>query len=655
LICPTAAAAPFAGAKIAGFWTLRLAWLLPVAAGAFVVASAAEPAAQFDTRIEQGGLALEASLARAPSAGARDGPLRSDEAVTVRFRVSDRTGKPITGAFPNGWMMLHGPDGGGRADTADARCRRTLQLLQISSLPDQAEVDLNTFLVLALNDDATVSVIDPRSGFGGTRLLGLPALDGVGEDWIQLVDQERLAVTVPDADAVDIVDMRSWNAPIQRVAVAAKPRRLVLQPDRAYFWVDAVDPATGAAAALAVNADTLAASGRISIGDGPHDFAFTSDSRYLFVANAGAGTVSVIDVGAFKPIAEIATGPRPVSLAFSELANAVYVADADDGSVTVLDARAHTMRARIAGAPGVTQIRFAEGGRFGFVINKRADTVTVIDSSRDRAMHTIETPPGQAPDQVSFTSTMAYLRQSISASVLMVPLDQIAGDGGKPPMLEFPAGTKAPAATQRPTPAAGIASTGDRAVVVANASDREIYYYQEGLAVPMGSFSNYKRVPRAVMVVRRDLRETEPGVYQTTAKLGRPGSYDLVFRLNQPALYHCFPFEVAPASGAAARQPPRVVPARPFAAVPAGQSVSLDFVVTDPATGEVVAGLTDLTVLVMTPAWQTRQVARPLGNGRYEVNVVVPEPGTYAVAVRSEAAGIHYEPMPGLNITQSPQ
>jgi hypothetical protein len=65
--------------------------------------------------------------------------------------------------------------------------------------------------------------------------------------------------------------------------------------------------------------------------------------------------------------------------------------------------------------------------------------------------------------------------------------------------------------------------------------DREIYYYQEGLAAPMGSFSNYKRQPRAVMVVRRDLRERQPGVYETNVELGRPGAYDLVFRLDRPA------------------------------------------------------------------------------------------------------------------------
>ncbi len=628
----------------------RLGRLLPVLAmiGAVAFARAAEPGAGLNERFEQGGLVLEATVSRAAFA---DGPLRSSEPVAVRFRVSDQTGKPVTGAFPNGWMVLRGL-GSTAAGDADARCRLTLRRLQVSSLPDQAEVDLNTFLVLTLNDDATISVIDPRTGFGGTRLLGLVPLHGVGEDWVQLPDQERLAVTVPDADAVDIVDMRSWNAPVRRLAIPTKPRRVALQPDRSYFWVDTVDPATGAATAVAVNADTLAVAGRIPIGQGQHDFAFSADSRFLFVANAGAGTVSIIDIGNLASATELATGPRPVSLAYSDLANAVYVADEEDGSITVLDARSHAIRTRIAGPPGIAQIGFAPGGRFAFVVNKRAATVTVIDSVLDRAIQTVDA--ALAPDQVSFTSTMAYVRQSASADVLMLPLDQITADGGKLPVLGFPAGSAPAAATERPSRAAGIVSVaGDRAVLVANAGDREIYYYQEGLASPMGSFSNYKRQPRAVTVVRRDLRESAPGVYETSAQLGRPGAYDLVFRLNQPPLYHCFSFEVVPATALQARQRPRVAPAAPFEAVSAGRAVNLDFVVTDTTTGGPVAGLTDLTVLVMTPAWQARQVATPLGDGRYGVKFIVPVPGLYAVMVRSADAGFDYLPMPGLTVTSA--
>jgi YVTN family beta-propeller protein len=607
---------------------------------------AEEPA--FSARAAQGGLALEATISRAASAAERDAPLRSGESVTVRFRVSDTAGTAISGAFPNGWMVLSGM-GSTMAGNPDARCRLVLHRLQIASLPDQAEVDLNTFLVLALNEDATISVIDPRSGFGGTRLLGLVALHGVGEDWIQLTDQERLAVTVPEADAIDIVDMRAWNGPVRRLDIGARPRRVALQPDRAFFWADAIDPATGAARAVAINADTLTVAGQISIGMGPHDFAFSADSRFLFVANAGSGTVSVIDVGARTPAAEIATGPRPVSLAYSELANAVYVADSEDGSVNVIDARSHTVRARILGPPGIAQIGFAPTGRHAFVVNPRGGTVTIIDSAVDRVIHSV--PSALEPDRVTFTGTTAYVRQRKSANVMMLPLDQIEVEPGKFPVFGFPGGSKPPAAPEWPSPAPPIAAVaGDRAVLVANGGDREIYYYQEGLAVPMGSFSNYKRLPRAVAVVRRDLRESAPGIYETNASLGRPGSYDLVFRLNKPPFYHCFPFEVAAASARQARRPPRVAPVAPFRAVTAGQPVSLDFVVTDVITGAPVGDLTDLTVLVMTPAWQTRQVAAPLGGGHYSIELAVPVPGFYAVVASSANAGIDYQPMPGLQI-----
>jgi YVTN family beta-propeller protein len=616
--------------------------------GGAVLAGAAELSAAFSGRVEQGGLVLEAGVSRVGSADQPDVPLRSGDSVTVRFQVTDQSGRAISGAFPNAWMVLRGT-GTALAANPDGHCRLVLHRLQISSLPDQAEVDLNSFVVLALNEDATISVIDPRSGFGGTRLLGLVALDGVGEDWVQLADQERLAVTVPQADTIDIVDMRAWNGPVRRLDVGARPRRIALQPDRSFFWADTVDPAGGTAHVVAVNADTLAVVGRVPVGEGPHDLAFSDDSRFLFVANAGAGTVSVVDVAALAPAAEIATGPRPVSLAYSELARAVYVADAEDGSVTVIDARSHTIRSRIAGPPGIVQVAFAPGGRYAFIVNKRAGTVTIIDSAVDRAVHTIDSV--QAPDQVRFTSTMAFVRQTTTATVMMLPLDQLAAEPGKLPVLGFPGGSNSPASQEWPSSAASIESVaGDRAVLVANAGDREIYYYQEGLAVPMGSFSNYKRQPRAVTVVRRDLRESAPGVYQTNVELGRPGSYDLVFRLNQPPLYHCFPFEVVAASARQARQPPRVAPASLFDTVPAGRPVSLSFIVTDAATGAPVDDLTDLTVLVMTPAWQVRLVAQPLGAGRYGVTLAVPLPGRYAVVTSSADAGIDHQPMPWLNV-----
>src|SRR5437660_10757287 len=105
---------------------------------------------------------------------------------------------------------------------------------------------------------------------------------------------------------------------------------------------------------------------------------------------------------------------------------------------------------------------------------------------------------------------------------MMLPLDQLGADPNKLPVLGFPGGSKNPAAIDWPSPAPAIAAVaGDRAVLVANGGDREIYYYQEGLAVPMGSLSNYKRLPRALPVVARCLRDAGLGAYATPSHLGR--------------------------------------------------------------------------------------------------------------------------------------
>ena len=83
-------------------------------------------------------------------------------------------------------------------------------------------------------------------------------------------------------------------------------------------------------------------------------------------------------------------------------------------------------------------------------------------------------------------------------------------------------------------------------VLVANPADRIIYYYSEGMAAPMGSFQNYRRKPRALMVVDRSLREITSGVYATSTKLPKSGIYDVAFLLDSPRVTHCFQAEAKP-------------------------------------------------------------------------------------------------------------
>ena len=154
----------------------------------------------------------------------------------------------------------------------------------------------------------------------------------------------------------------------------------------------------------------------------------------------------------------------------------------------------------------------------------------------------------EGPDRVTFSTEFAYIRHRGSINVVMISLKSAGREGTLPSLNRFPAGESPPGAMDDPTPADSIVpAPGAGAVLVANPKDQSVYYYREGLAAPMGTFNNYKRQPRALLVVNRSLRErARPGVYETTVRLDRAGRFDVVFLLDQPRIVHSFPITIEP-------------------------------------------------------------------------------------------------------------
>src|SRR5262249_23312054 len=147
-------------------------------------------------------------------------------------------------------------------------------------------------------------------------------------------------------------------------------------------------------------------------------------------------------------------------------------------------------------------------------------------------------------------------------TIRTVPLDQLGG-GGKPvPAATFPGGQKPPAAAGGPGLAAAIsAPPRDRAGLVAHPAHRALYFSKEGVAGPRGRVNNYGHAPRAVLAVDRSLRSRGPGVYETTARLRRPGEYRVLFFVDSPRLIQAFDVTV------------KADPSKPAAA---GESVVLE-------------------------------------------------------------------------------
>jgi YVTN family beta-propeller protein len=579
------------------------------------------------TRAVEEGIAVEFTS----EATVGQSPARSGDDIRFRFRVSDTaSGSPLQGLKPAAWLDLRRSN-----QPADARsCTKKVAAFLGDSLVSVPQVDLNSWYVLAMNEDASISVVNPRFGFGGSQLLTMVFLDGPAEDWALTADQQRLFVSMPDSGHVAVVDAALWKI-VARLDVSSRPGRVVLQPDEKYLWVSDTGGIT------AFDRQTLKASPRIPTGAGPHEFAFSSDSRFVFVTNHDAGTVSVIDAAEGRKIADVSTSGHPSSVTFSELSRTAYVANEDEGIVAV--STRGTLVAHIKASAGIRQIRAAPGGRFVFAVSPSKEQLHIIDASSNRMVQTGVIHGG--PDQVTFSSTLAYVRRRSDATVMMVPLDRIGSQDAPLPLVDVTGGQLPFSQGSRSTPADSIVRVpGSNAVLMANPADRAVYYYQEGMAAPMGQFQNYGHEPRAVMTVDRSLEEESPGVYQTVGRVPEAGVYDVVFFLDSPRVVHCFEFEPASANGEPVKPRAIVVLSASEKNLQTARTARLRFQIIDRDTRDPIKNLHDLRALVFQQpgVWQTRQALIESAPGFYETEFTPPSSGVYQAYFESPSLGLRF-------------
>jgi hypothetical protein len=225
----------------------------------------------------------------------------------------------------------------------------------------------------------------------------------------------------------------------------------------------------------------------------------------------------------------------------------------------------------------------------------------------------------------------------------MIPLKEIGREGQPVPVAEFTGG-EAPFGPSLCLADGIVSAPGETAVIVANPQDKTIYYYMEGAAAPMGNFGNYGRAPRAVMAIDRSLRETEPGVYETTAEMPPAGAYDTVFFLDSPRLAYCFESEVRPnpAASEAARGAVRLecVGGQTLRALtPAHLAFRLRSAEKPDSVS--VSAPNDLTITSMLAPgrWHLSREAAPAGDGTLVFSFTPPESGVYYFYASSASLG----------------
>lgn len=607
-----------------------------------VIKDTTEIVAKLIGRYVQGGVAVEVSIVPIDQQQSATPRIVEEDNVQIRVSLSDaETGTPRPDLTIAGWIDRRP----GEAASEREACRARIESYIQGSMRVRPVVDLNSYYILALNQGNSISVIDPFLGFGTSKLYTRVLLRSEGEDWVVDSDRERLYVTLPRVNTVAVVNTGTWKVE-KEIEVGVRPVRAVFQPDRRMLWIGNDGVAGGVGGVTAIDPTTREVVATIPTGVGHHEFAFSDDSRSVFVTNKDDGTLSIIDIATLTKTVSLKVGEIAADVAYSSLNKRVYTVS-EDGVVMSLDVANQTVRGRFQGAPGLTSLRFDPSGRWGFIVNSQENTVYILDAAADSVRHTLEV--GETPYQVAFSASFAYIRSKATSSISMIPLDELE-HGDAISMWPFPAGQIPPDQFGGAGFAEAITAAPDKhdGVYIANPGEKTIYAYHfmEGMPTPSGTLNNYGLEPKAVLTVGRSLRETSPGIFTTTIKAPKNGEYDVVFLLEDPRIIHCFAFSVEESPEVQADEPirPRVRLLAESNELQVGSEVSFAFELTSEKTGEPLAGIADLGVLLTSPTGaQVRARAIDGNAGRYTVTVTIRDPGLYYLFISSRSRGFRVQ------------
>ncbi|AKT42985.1 YncE family protein [Chondromyces crocatus] len=602
-----------------------------------------------ESHLERDGLAIHFALKPLSADPTRLDP--RDEHTAV-FTITDaKTGAPIGGLAPLAWMSRR--DGPPPDDTA---CREKIKSYRAGLLSTTPDVDMNTHLLWTLNDDSSLSVINPQVAFSKTKLQRVVSLAGRGAAFAMHPEGDTVYVTLPAARSVAFVDARRGLV-TTNVPVGDTPTQVVVAPDGRTVWIgnDGDDTVSVLDARSGVPLSTL------RVGRGHHEIVFANRQRDAWIISRDAERAVVVDTADLEVLREVEIGAGATSISASDTASAVYVANPARGEMLLLDVEHRTLAGRIPLRPGVATVQFEPRGRFAFALNPEADELTILDGATGQPRHTLSHLA--RPDVVAFTPTFAYVRSLDANRVSLLDLAALERPD-TPAVVDVQIGQRAPREARDAAQGAPIVALPEgNGAIIGSPGDKALYYYVEGMMAPLGTLLNHGRAPRSVLLEDRSLHEKRPGVYETTVRVGSEGMHDVALLLGSRRLAACLDAKVEPSLGTPATPPPGVTFEPLFdtsAEAEVGAPVTLRFRATPTTTGGASAAPLDpahLDALIFRFPSGFRWSGAPQaeGDGAFSVTFTPTHAGEYRLMVGVDARGAPMGTLPWAKIKARPR
>ncbi len=575
-------------------------------------------------KAERQGVSVTFSLEHAVDSVDQNRPFRAGDQVLVQFSAEDNNHVPLSGLYPAAWIHPSEADQG----ESNMACINKAKAFIGGSLLSRAEIDLNVYYVLTLNQDATISVVDPLFGFGGSKLLTMLPLHATGFDWAVSTSQNQVFASLPAADEIAEIDTTNWQ--VKHHASDGhwkKPGLLRIEANQLYLWVLVEN------GVAIFEQQPFALKQLIATENKPSAIEFSANGHFAYVLSNQR--LDVIDLAALSIIKSIKLDDGAVSIAYAHLAHALYIVYAQSGEIHVLDGQKQQLTQSLQSESGLGMLRFAPNGRWGFLLNPLTNRLSIIDAAKQKIVQTAQVEA--QPVSVSFSDQLAYIRHAGSANLLMIGLDDIdlGRSGAAIPAADTPGGDHPPGLIDLPVGAEGIVQApGGNAVLVSNYRDKSVYFYKEGMAAPMGQFNNYGKSPRAVLAVDHSLTEYDsPGTYSSSTVLPAAGHYQAIFFMDAPRMVHCFSFQVAePAvtESIPQTQPLNITAEGKNVTLKTAKMTDLKFKVhAEPGEAAFQDQPFDVTIILSSGLWRQHLSVMATGEGEISVPFIPPLPGVY--------------------------
>ncbi len=249
----------------------------------------------------------------------------------------------------------------------------------------------NTLTIVDLVAQKTLSAVDlgPLRGPHGLAFVGgkvwftAEAAKAIGSydpatqkvDWILGTGQNRTHMIFVTEDLKRIVTSNVSSATVSIIDKTAG-RGPGFGPGGPPPGVPNMPPRTGPMRPPSADWDETV----VPVGHGSEGFDVSPDGKEIWVANAGDGTVSIIDFAAKKVTATLAASVRGANrLKFTPDGKRVFISCLGGSDLVVLDAATHREVKRIPIGHGAAGIQMQPDGARSFVSCSPDDYVTVID------------------------------------------------------------------------------------------------------------------------------------------------------------------------------------------------------------------------------------------------------------------------------------